>query len=242
MDKITFKRVHRAIFAFLVTLNFSGVLLQAAQQAEPSNSNVSSEDIFSATPLSEPLVPIGGIPTQRENVDVLNALNKFEQDFSTIQPLLDYLQSHPKSVWNGALLTNIGTIQFKSGFLSRAFDSYQQAWELMKNETSPKGKALADKTLGQLCALNARVGRTDEVKRLLGIADGRGVVGPATELIQAARESYGIMIARPDEAFRCGPLAVDKLVSLERPENATVGRSSRNRLEVHVPRHFIKAG
>ena len=68
-----------------------------------------AEDIFRARIFEEPLVPMGAEPTPEENADFAAALVNYAEcggpdDFSV---LTDFLDAHPGSPWNGALLTNI---------------------------------------------------------------------------------------------------------------------------------------
>jgi hypothetical protein len=76
----------------------------------PSNPN--TEDIFRARIFEEPLVPMGAEPTPGENADFAAALTAYAEcgvpdDFSA---LTEFLDAHPHSPWNGALLTNLGLV------------------------------------------------------------------------------------------------------------------------------------
>jgi hypothetical protein len=88
-----------------------------------------------------------------------------------------------------ALLTNLGLEYYNTGHYSKALEAWRQAWELAKTATDPKGKAIADRAVGELAYMLARVGRMAETEALLSSVDNRVFCGPATERIVGARGS-----------------------------------------------------
>jgi hypothetical protein len=174
------------------------------------------QDIFEANIFEEPLVPIGGDPTPSENAALATALLDYVkrsglEDFSN---LTRFLEANPRSPWNAAILTNLGLEYYRSGRYSKAIEAWRQAWELGKTATATelKGIALANRAVGELAYMYTRLGRVTELVALLKSVEGRVFCGPATERIAGAREGLWNMHNRPEISFRCGPLALHRIM------------------------------
>jgi len=50
------------------------------------------------------------------------------------------------------------------------------------------------------------------MKVLFAEIGARDVRGPATEKIAGAKQGLGLMENRPENAFRCGPMALDRIL------------------------------
>src|SRR5207247_6862822 len=74
--------------------------------------------------------------------------------------------------------------------------------------------------VGELADLNARLGRYDSLEKLFVELGNRDVHGPATEKLTAAREGLSIMRNEPGIAFRCGPMALDRIRAAASPSDA----------------------
>jgi RHS repeat-associated protein len=176
----------------------------------------SKEDIGRARVFEEPLIPVGGEPTASENTDLAAALVGYTQrrgpdDFAS---LTEFRDRHPKSPWCAALLTGLGMEYYNTAHYSRALQAWSEAWTLAKDATDPKGKALGDRTAGELAYMYSRLGRTEELAALLKSVENREFIGPATEKISGAREGLWNMQNRPEISFRCGPLALHRITRL----------------------------
>jgi RHS repeat-associated protein len=179
------------------------------------------QDIFLTRLFEEPLVPIGPEPTADENQALAAALLGYSQrsspdDFSS---LINFIEAHPKSPWNAALLTNLGLEYYNTGHYSKVLETWTQAWELAKTAIDLKGKALADRAVGELAYMYARLGCIAELDALLKSLEGRVFAGPATERITGAREGLWNMQNRPEISFRCGPLALHQIKLSLTPDN-----------------------
>jgi len=184
-------------------------------------SNPTPQDIFLTRLFEEPLVPIGAEPTPAENAALAAALVDYSKhsgpdDFSS---LTGFIEAHPKSSWNAALLTDLGLEYYNTGHYSKALEAWSQAWELARAATDPKGKALANRAVGELAYMYARLGRIAELEALLKSVEDRMFSGPATERITGAREGLWNMQNRPEIAFRCGPLALHQIKLSMEPQN-----------------------
>ena len=183
--------------------------------------NPTTEDIFRARIFEEPLVPMGAEPTPGENADFAAALTAFAEcgapdDFSA---LTEFLDAHPRSPWNGALLTNLGLIYYRRGYYSRALQAWESASAVAMIVTDPAQKPLADRAIGELAYLLAKIGRVSELDALLQSVEHRGFCGPATEKIGGARAGLAEMRNRPEVSFRCGPLALHRIMLAVHPED-----------------------
>ena len=85
--------------------------------------------------------------------------------------------------------------------------------------TDPAQKPLADRAVGELAYMLAKVGRVSELAALLESVGHRGFCGPATEKIVGARAGLAEMRARPGVSFRCGPLALHRIMLAVHPED-----------------------
>ena len=184
--------------------------------------NPSAQDLFRAHVFEEPLVPIGEEPTPAENTALTAALNDYSKrtspdDFSS---LTDFINTHPNSPWRAALLTDLGLEYYNSAHYSLALEAFTQAWGLAKDATDLRAKALADRAVGELSWMYARLGRMSDLEPLLDSLQNRALIGPGSEKITGAREGLSNMKNRPEIAFRCGPLALHRIKLATDPKNA----------------------
>lgn len=172
------------------------------------------ETLFADRTLPEPLVPVG-IPTIADNEAVSLALRslrdrKHTDDFSALET---FLEKNPGSAWELAVRTNLGLLQYDAGYFSRCISTYFSAWSVGKSVTEPKAKALADRAAGEYVKMLARLGRLEHLKQFLTELGGRQFTGSATELIAAGIEGSTFMELHPERAYRCGPLALGRILA-----------------------------
>ncbi len=166
-------------------------------------------------------MPIGADPTPAENAALAAALMGYSKrsgpdDFSSIT---GFLEAYPKSPWNMALLTNLGLAYYKAGYYSKALEAWRQASDLARPVTDLAQKPLADRAIGELAYMLARLGRMTELEELLKSIEGRVFCGPATEKITGSREGLVNMRTRPEISFRCGPLALHRIKLVVHPHD-----------------------
>jgi hypothetical protein len=92
-------------------------------------------------------VPIGADPTPAESAALAAALLGYStrsdpDDFSSLTRFLD---AHPQSPWNAALLTNLGLEYYHTGHYSKTLGVWKQACELARAAIDLRGNALADR-------------------------------------------------------------------------------------------------
>ena len=95
----------------------------------------------------------------------------------------------------------------------------EQAWAAAKSSTDARTMAVADRALAELAELYARLGRVEQLDALAKEVERRPLSGSVAERLASAKQGLWIMKNRPEVAFRCGPLAVERLFLLMNPEN-----------------------
>jgi YD repeat-containing protein len=187
-------------------------------------SSPTPQDIFMARLFVEPLVPVGPDPTPADNAAFATALTGYSQrsDPEDFSHLTNFLAAHPNSSWNAALLTNLGLEYYRSGRYSQTFDVWHKAWELAKATPNIKGRAIADRAFGELIYMHARLGHMAELQEMLASAGDRVFIGPATERLTGAREGLWSMQTRPEISFRCGPHALQRIMSFVEPKSSGI--------------------
>ncbi|HEX3718012.1 MAG TPA: RHS repeat-associated core domain-containing protein [Verrucomicrobiae bacterium] len=174
------------------------------------SANPTADEIFRAHIFQEPLVPVGGKPTEAENSALGAALLGYAKrsgpdDFSA---LTGFLEEYPQSPWRAALLTDLGLEYYNTAHYSRALDAWSNAWAQATNASDRNALAVVDRALGELVYMNARLGRMEEIARLLKAVEKQPLLGPAAERVVEAREALWNMQNHPEISFRCGPLAL----------------------------------
>lgn len=176
--------------------------------------NPTTRELSRARVFEEPLSPIGGEPTAAENAALAGALVGYGKrsgpdDFVG---LTSFLEKHPKSPWSASILTCLGLEYYNTAHYSLAVKAWEEAWLKSKEATDPKGKAIADRAVGELAYLYARLGRMTELEALLRSIESRPLTGAATERITGAREGLWNMQNRPEVSFKCGPYALMQIL------------------------------
>jgi YD repeat-containing protein len=191
--------------------------LEPRFSAQPSQDEISRARVF-----EEPLVPIGRRPSPEENRALSKALVAFlkRADSDDTTELETFLATYPASAWRRSLLLNLGIVYQRTGHLSKALSVWRDAWENSKGETEDGARAVADRALAELAGFLAGLGRADELRALLPQAKGRNIRGSAGEAFTQVGQALGYMESHPERAFRCGPLAVQALLSLSRKDDS----------------------
>ncbi len=149
---------------------------------------------------------------------ILSYLEKNEPE--DVSRFTKFLVEYPRSSWRVSLLTNLGVVYRHTGYFLKALEAWEEAWELGKSETEADARAIAEKAVGELADLNARMGRYERLEKLFAELGSRKLHGPATEKLTGAREGFSMMRNQPGIAFRCGPLALDRIRAAANPTDA----------------------
>jgi RHS repeat-associated protein len=186
----------------------------------PTFSESPADEEFLHNPiLANPLVPMSRPSTPEENKALAQALLAFaaRSENDDVSSLAEFLDNRHNSTWRPSLLTQLGLHYRRTGYFSKALAAWEEAWQLAKNETDPNGRAVADQAVGELAALNSRIGRYESLETLFKEIQGRQLHGSITEKIVAAHEGLAGMNNTPQTAFRCGPMALDRIRSFLKP-------------------------
>jgi RHS repeat-associated protein len=186
------------------------------------SSSPTDDELFRAAVLPEPLVPVGRKPAVEENRALARALEQYlkRTNPEDVSDLDRFLQNHPESPWRVSVLVNLGILHYRACRFSQTFPAWQEAWQLGKDAAEPRAKALVDRAMAELIKMNARVGRIAALDALFADLGERPLSGSANEIVAAARQGLYRMKNEPWVAFRCGPLALDRIMAFENPNYA----------------------
>ena len=178
-----------------------------------------TDDQFLRTGLfPEPLAPVH-ITSPEENRDLARAVMAYRDASEragardAVGPLLSFLSSHPNSAWKPALQLNLGLLYRASGHFSEALAIWQRGWKDSKDLTSRDGRDIANDMVAELSQLEAYLGRKELLRPLLASIKDRPVGGTPAQLLTDSRTGLYEMIHQPGSSFRCGPLALARILT-----------------------------
>lgn len=182
--------------------------------AAPSDTEIENVRAF-----REPLVPMTTKLIPNENTALAKALTayKAKSDPSDLSDLTAFLKSHPKSRWAPSLQLQMGRRKFEGGYLSDAISLWKSAWESSKAEKGQAQKDVADAAITELMLLDARLGRLPELENYNAEIASRSFQGASQTRLHDAREGIFAQEHSPQTSFKCGPLAVNTLLYLDKP-------------------------
>jgi YD repeat-containing protein len=197
------------------TVNRTQPAITKAPDRHAFSSPPTDAEFYRARVFEEPLVPSpGGVNASEDSALAALILDQARASASNdVEPFAAFLRAHPGSRWKGSLLLDLGIVYRRTGYFTRALDAWEQSWGLLKGETEPRLRALADRAVGELAELNARLGRQERLSQLFAEIETRDVRGPASEKVSAAREGYSVMQKEPERAFLCGPFGLDRILA-----------------------------
>lgn len=204
-------RMSRMITVFAAV--FAGYWAQAGTfPAFPSTSDIARVRVF-----EEPLVPLGGKPTQEENWDLVRAIDAYQrgQDSEKVEPFLAFLMAHPASPWRAALLADIGIAYQQTGHYSKSIQALNEAWMLLRTEVGPDARPMGDRVVAELAELYARIGNARGLKALLDGVSNRPILGSAADRLAHARQSLWLMVHEPEKSLRCGPASLALILAAQ---------------------------
>ncbi|MGO9526117.1 MAG: hypothetical protein ACLP0A_00935 [Verrucomicrobiia bacterium] len=213
-----------------------GLPIAAPKTAGLRFSNSPTDDEFLRTSLFvQPLIPVG-TTNPEENIEFAASLLDYyaatrQGDRDAVQPLLTFLADHPNSAWTPALQVNLGAVYRRTGHFSKALETWQAAWDGTKDATDPNGRALGDIAVAYLSQFQAYLGRKETLEPLLQEAKARPIRGSAAELISQSASGLADMLTRPDIAFKCGPSALARILSLKPSPTSAQSRRVLNQSE-----------
>ena len=195
---------------------------------------------------SEPLVPTGST-LEQENQDLARALLAYRDAIQrsgapdAVEPVLAFLAAHPSSAWKPALQLDLGIIYRQTGHFSKALEIWQTGWRETRGLRDAHGRALANDMVARLSQLEAYLGRKELLAPLLDSIHTRTVGGTAAQLITDSHTGLYEMEHEPENSFRCGPLALERIVNYT-SAHSDVAQSSPATLKVLDEAHSTDHG
>jgi YD repeat-containing protein len=175
-------------------------------------------DLFQCRAFAEPLVPMPAPSVQSENNALAAVIKKFKasKDAEDFSALKEFVTIHPDSRWRATVELNIGLLDFRVGYLTDALKSWASAWELSKTAKQHNQVNVAERAVSELVQLEARLGRTDELKKNLAELKGKKLHGSSAFRLDNANQGLSFMQRAPEKAFKCGPYAVNSLLQVKK--------------------------
>jgi hypothetical protein len=163
----------------------------------------------------QPLEAVAQSPTAAQEASLLqvaiasaSAANADE----VVEALEAYVAENPSSVWTPSLRARLGRHYCSEGYWTKALEHWERAWGDTKQYPTGPGKQVADYTLAFWTRLLVELGRLDELQAIFAEAEGRVLDGgPLTRKYLRTKEGYGILRQRPEAAYRCGWLVLNRL-------------------------------
>lgn len=182
--------------------------------------SASTQEITAARLFPVPLRPIGSMPEASENRELVRAVRvhvarTVRDDASAFE---QFLTAHPRSAWAPALRYHLGSFYYDFGRFSRALALWKAAWEMASAASGAAAQEYADLALGSYLRMNARIGRMDVLEAMLaGLKPDRVISNKTAALdLIAAQDGLATMKNKPEHAFRCGPLALGRILAREK--------------------------
>jgi hypothetical protein len=125
-----------------------------------------------------------------------------------VAALQRFVERNPDSAWNASIYLNLGLTYYRSGYFSRALESYDAAWNAGSLSANKDVRSLADRAVGELALLHARIGHSAEVEALIAQTRSRVLHPSFRDLLVQAGEGAYVMRTDPGTSFLCGPKAL----------------------------------
>ncbi|HEY9756550.1 MAG TPA: RHS repeat-associated core domain-containing protein [Oculatellaceae cyanobacterium] len=170
-------------------------------------------DLCASRVLMEPLAPMHTTPVDGENEALAKNLSDFNKD-RNVERLDDFLQKFPKSRWYAAVALNVAELLYEQGYFSRSLSLWDEIWKQSKEEKSSLQKHIADEAISRLLVLNGRLGKTEELDRLLTEIKSRPMYGTAELRVHEAKDGLLAQQHRPAKSFKCGPCSINSLLNI----------------------------
>jgi RHS repeat-associated protein len=136
--------------------------------------------------------------------------------WARVQPLEAYLAANPDSPWRVSLLTNIGLVYERLGYVQDALEAFAHAVELANKTPVPPdrmdAKGQLDGVLAEQLELHARLGHLERAQALLADPRIEALRGVAYVKATEARLVVQDMADDPAHAMRCGWVALGQLL------------------------------
>lgn len=186
---------------------------KASLGVDPSDVQIRMAHLF-----EEPMVPLSLPAVAGENAALVKAVEAFKGkgDNEDLSDLRAFLAAYSKSRWTAALHLNLGLLELHNGYVSDALSDLKVAWNQSKSETGQIQRLMAQRAVSELLILEARLGMRDELQAGLNELGARPMLGSSRERVDGAIEGLSSMQHSEKMAYRCGPLALNTILNLNK--------------------------
>ena len=148
-------------------------------------------------------------------------------DFSATD---QFLKQFPKGAWSPALRLQLAEEFYATGWYSRTLRTLEELWAERSLHPTPEAALMFTRIGARLAEVSARVGRREDVERLVAEL-GKATMHPDDiETLRGVQQGLVTMQTRPEAAFRCGALALERvrvfLNSTNAGHEAVIGSAS----------------
>ena len=192
----------------------------ASVQANELQTNSVTQQVLQAQSFREGLVWIGPKePSASESQELLGIIRNLSQPEWTGE-VEQFLEAHPHSPWAASLHCDYASFCRRTGRTTKALEHFEAAWTLIKNNTSPQAQRLGGAILANWTDLLASLGRSQKLKELIAEGDRWHFVNPQDRnKHEGTKNSYYLMQAHPEIAYRCGTFALKAVAGVLQPTN-----------------------
>jgi hypothetical protein len=158
--------------------------------------NFSDADVFRLRAFAEPLVADTKGASEEERAAFFRAINGYLLD-KRPEGLESFLRAWPQSRWAAALSHNLGIVKYQEGYFTAAIEYWKSSWELARDSKDPRLRALGHQSVAELAKMQARLGRIEELKPLLGGLSKSQAGGAARQMLESSAEALQRMETQP---------------------------------------------
>lgn len=193
-----------------VTVNRTAPTVAPPRRTFAFSARPTVDEIFAARAFREPLVPVGGTPTDAETAALALALLAFTRGTTagSVDVFDTFLAAYPATPWRASLQLNIGARYRTAGAWSSALAAWEEAWTLARHRDDASSRAVADLAVGEWLLLNAQLGRSAVVAARTEELRDRPMRGTAAVKVGDAREIAAMTRLHPDKVISSGPQAL----------------------------------
>ena len=188
-------------------LEFPAQTIEKSPHRERLPEHSNDEDVFRLRAFDEPLVADAKVTSEEDRIAFSQTINQYLAERRP-EILEAFLSQWPESRWAAALEHNLGLLKYREGHFTAALGYWESAWQRAKNSKDPRLQALANQSVAELAQMQARLGRIEELKPLLGGLNKSEAGGTARQMLQSAAEALHTMQTDPGQSFKCGPFAL----------------------------------
>ncbi|HEY5791938.1 MAG TPA: hypothetical protein VIS74_01490, partial [Chthoniobacterales bacterium] len=147
------------------------------------------------------------------------AARKKGDDFRAIE---QYVESEKGSPYRLAAMRDLGLQYYASGRFGKALQVWEEAWAAGKGSREPGVKEVIDDVFGELIRLHSRLGHLERLEALKKELGDRKLSGSAETKALNGWEAVWLMKSHPEASYRCGPLALGRVIALKKGDPKVV--------------------